>query len=146
MEKFRFSSIIKDLAIPSSLFMIFLSADSYKTIVGIKNGGSEGDFIVVWLWNILGNFKWALPFIWYIAAISIAFIFYRFFGEKLSLVWIYSVAFGHFLGFLSWTRFDFMNRFSANIGQSNPTLLIFIMAFVIGIFSATIHLLLKNKI
>ncbi len=136
---------MRELIIPSALFAVFLSADSYVTAAGIALGGAEGNKIVVWLWNVLGNFGWLLPFLWYFVAVSVAISLYRAFLRQFSLIWLYSLTFGHLFGFLTWTKFDITNRISDLI-RLNSLVTLFAMAAIFGIIGAAIHTSLKNSL
>ena len=139
-----FSSIFKDLLVPAILFLIFLFLDSHVTSVGIKNGGVEGDAIVVWLWNILGNLKWILPFLWYMFAVLIAVLSCKYISRQWGLAWLYSAAFGHLFGFLSWTRFDILHLISKII-ILNSIVILFLAAAVFGIIASIIHVIVNRK-
>ena len=139
-----FSSIFKDVLIPAILFLIFLFLDSHITSVGIKNGGAEGDPIVLWLWSILNNVKWMLPFLWYIFAVLVAVLSCKYISRQFGLAWLYSIALGHLFGFLSWTRFDILHSISKII-ILNSIVILFLAAAVFGTIASIIHVIVNRK-
>lgn len=136
------------IIIPVILFITTFLLDNFITGVGISLGHSEGNPIVVWLWNVFGYDSIFLRIGYILLVISIGILVYKKLGFKWGLFVLYSFAFGHFLGFCSWVFPEVLNFLTFSVyymGFLRGTYTIIFFAVVYGFLLAKLQLkLLKN--
>lgn len=135
--------INKNLLIPLLFYLLAFILDSSITTYGISNNlGSEGDKIVLWLWNIFGKDSLLLKAIYVSLVFTISWIIYKKFSKLIGLFIPYGLTVGHILGFSTWVFF-LNNYFGLVILYKFHVLLgsigIFIIAPLLGFVLAFIH-------
>lgn len=87
--------------IPVVFFLISFCADAAITSYALSLGAFEGNEIVVWLWSIFGTDSFLLKIIYIVLVLGGTYLLAKR-NFPLGLWAIYSFAFGHLLGFLTW--------------------------------------------
>ena len=124
---------MSDILLPITLFLIFYTADWYKTQKGIlPDASNEGNPITRYLYRKVSRWLFHGAHIFY----GIAMIILIWLGGKLG-IWIgYSAAVYNFVGYLSWTR---LNRWKEKTNRLGWTPILLIMALLMGYLSVLLH-------
>lgn len=133
------------MVIPIILFISTFLLDNYVTGVGISLDGQEGNPIVVWLWSVFGYESVLLRVSYILFIILIALFLKKKMGIKYGLIFLYSFAVGHFLGFSSWVQPTIVNTLTLGLYYflwKFSIYILFIFALIYGYLLACVHLTL----
>jgi hypothetical protein len=132
--------------VPLLLFTFALFADHLITQRGLAAGGTEGDIVVIWLWNVLPFGPSMLVMLWWLLVIGIALLLSPF-SIFVGRWWLYGAFIGHLSGFLSWTPVLHIpvQRVWELFGQQWGLAFLLACAGAVGLLLAAVHSWLTRR-
>ena len=104
-RSFRPKKVTPKLYFSCAFFLLFMSLDFFTTTwVAQGDISMEGNMIAAWWWKVTGLFHHIDIPIWIIYVLGIGWIA-NMKSEFLALWWLNCIAFGHVLGWLTWTPY-----------------------------------------
>ena len=145
---FRPKKITARIIFSYCLFLVFMSLDFLTTEFNAQgNVGMEGNIILTWWWNIFGQFRHIDIPIWIIYIFFIAY-FLNTRSEFLALWWLNGIAFGHLIGWITWSPYYRILDFLYGIASRDwlETIVLSSFGMLLGILLAFVKIKFVKKI